>query len=645
MGFLDDIISQQSGGGMLGGLPVSWQYTNPDSLTPEQKKMMALVGTQNPDQTGFNPLPASPGAFPTDGAAPIAGMLPQMAAPAAAAPMMQPPVTPAGVPAPPISTDNSAPPIAAPVMPPIVPPAPTFGAGASPVLFANQPGATPGNPALPGNAPPIVAADDGEEDAPAPAANAPASPIGVGGYQMPRIGSAAAFTPDPAALPVNARPTQGQGLPAAAPAAAPSVGDKMMTGFQNFQSGHNLIGSIVAAITGKRNDPAGVALDQQSQVANMTARALIAKGVDPQVAIAAVQPGNGEALKELFKTALMGGTHTQETDKDGNVWDVNKQTGQRTIALASKEDKFTSVTTKNPDGSESKSAFNTKTGEFTGGPAPASLRSAVDPDSTGKERMDQLMKADPNYARRVQAAVDGDIQLPTQGQAARSPAAARFTEDALAVSGSTSASDFATKASTRKDYASGVASRVTKSINTTIGHFATLDQAIDKLGNHTYFPAVTNYLHDKIASNTDPEYQKAKATFETNKEAAIKELDFALSGGHSSVSGSAEIRDKFNRADSPETLHAAVTEAMSLLEKRLSSHAKGFNEGTKSQRDEQDFLYPENRASFNKLLGSQDTSTGANVPGVSTAAPNAPKAPPAPGAYVWSPDKGLAAVK
>lgn len=255
MGLLDDIIAQQSGGGMLGGLPASWQYTNPESLTPVQKQMMGLVGTQNPEQVGFNPLPASTGAFPAGGATPIAG-LPQAA----------------------------------------TPPAPTFGAGASPTLFANPPGTTPGNPALPSptTAPPIADGVD-EEDLPAP--NTPASPLAIGGYQMPRIGPATAFTPDPAALPVNAQSAQGQ-LPVAP--AAPSIGDKLMTGYQNIHHGGGLIGSIVAAVTGKRNDAAGIAQEQQLQVANMTARALIAKNVPPEIAIAAVQPGNGELLKTLF---------------------------------------------------------------------------------------------------------------------------------------------------------------------------------------------------------------------------------------------------------------------------------------------------------------------------------------------------------
>jgi hypothetical protein len=299
--------------------------------------------------------------------------------------------------------------------------------------------------------------------------------------------------------------------------------------------------------------------------------------------------------------------------------------------------------------------FEPSTGKFTAAPSTGSLRAAVNPDSTGKERMDALTNADPNYARKIQSMVNGDIPMPTAGQAARSPQAQRMIEDVLAVDGSTSSSDFATRAATRKDYASGMASRVTKSLNTTIEHAQRLDDSIDKLGNHTYFPGITNYLHDKSASNWSPEYQKAKSEFESNKEAFIKELDFTLSGGHSSVSGSAELRDKINRADSPEALHAAIKADLHLLSARLDSHTTGFNQGTRSQRDGQDFLYPKNRAAFNNLMGSKDTSTGGAVPGVdNTPAPAmsagpttdaASKVQPAPGAYVWSPDKGLAAAK
>jgi hypothetical protein len=52
---------------------------------------------------------------------------------------------------------------------------------------------------------------------------------------------------------------------------------------------------MLGAIRGQFDDPRS----QGAQQSNMTARALVTKGVDPQVAIAAVQPGNAELLKQL----------------------------------------------------------------------------------------------------------------------------------------------------------------------------------------------------------------------------------------------------------------------------------------------------------------------------------------------------------
>jgi hypothetical protein len=447
--------------------------------------------------------------------------------------------------------------------------------GAPPMPLPYQPGQVQGAP---------IAAPQGPIGAPGqPAAPAQASPLAL--------------------APQGAQPAPQPGLPQPQDASP-------LSGVQNFFNrtadalgSISRGGSMLGAVRGQFDDPRSQAAAQS----NMTARALIAKGVDPQVAIAAVQPGNTAMLGELIKQIGSQGRYTQETDKDGNVWNVDKQTGQKTVALQAKSDKYIPATTTNPDGTKTTTLFNTDTKEFVkppGSDQPASGKFSVPDELTGPDRMKALQAADPMYARKIQAIVNGDLPLPT-GVAALKPDAKRIIEDALAVDGATSASDFQTRAATRKDYASGIASRVTKSINTTIGHFATLDNAVDKLGNYSLFPKIANTVHDIYGSNLDPNYQKAKANFETNKEAAVKELDFALSGGHSSVSGSAELRDKFNRADSPEALHAAITEAMSLLQKRLESHTKAFTEGTKSQRDPQDFIYPENRAVFNKLLGQE----------------------------------------
>jgi len=269
--------------------------------------------------------------------------------------------------------------------------------------------------------PPVVAQDDDEEDAPA-APNAPASPIPVGGVQMPRIGAASAFAPNPAALPANSQPTQGQ-LPAAPnlPPPSPGVGDKLMTAYQNLHHGGGLIGSIVAGITGQRNDPSGVAKQQAAQVANVTARALINKGVPQDVAIAAVQPGNGEFLKTLVTQTFGQAAHTQETDKDGNVWDVNKQTGQRTIALAAPKDNFELKTVKGPLGDESVIKYNKSTGDVspasvgTSAPGAATMGSVLAPGMTydpNKSGPEYLAQFGPEVQAAAKAYMNGDV-MPT----------------------------------------------------------------------------------------------------------------------------------------------------------------------------------------------------------------------------------------
>ncbi|NEU94820.1 hypothetical protein FNJ47_03010 [Bradyrhizobium sp. UFLA 03-164] len=72
-------------------------------------------------------------------------------------------------------------------------------------------------------------------------------------------------------------------------------------------------------ITGQRTDPVGIL----AQSSNLTARALIAKNVDPQVAYAAVQPGNTELLKQLVDSNFGPGQFSSAGE--GHV--LNNKTG------------------------------------------------------------------------------------------------------------------------------------------------------------------------------------------------------------------------------------------------------------------------------------------------------------------------------
>ncbi|WP_315731675.1 MULTISPECIES: hypothetical protein [unclassified Bradyrhizobium] len=144
--------------------------------------------------------------------------------------------------------------------------------------------------------PPMLPASGGSAPAPTQVDNSdsdPASPLAIGNYMMPRVGLASDYetSGNDASIPANARPTTGQIAPPAASSAAPNFFNRAADALASISHG----GSLLGAVRGQYDDPRTQAAAQS----NLTARALIAKGVDPQIAIAAVQPGNSEMLKTL----------------------------------------------------------------------------------------------------------------------------------------------------------------------------------------------------------------------------------------------------------------------------------------------------------------------------------------------------------
>jgi hypothetical protein len=130
-----------------------------------------------------------------------------------------------------------------------------------------------------------------------------AAPMDIGGYQMPRIGSEQQFTPDPATIPQNAQPTQGQ-MPMQAP--QQSSGGSALTGLQSFLNGGGLISSIRGAMDGRRVDQRGVAEQQQNQ----TAQFLVSKGIDPAMAKTIVS--DPAALRAILPSIMGTGGQTDD---------------------------------------------------------------------------------------------------------------------------------------------------------------------------------------------------------------------------------------------------------------------------------------------------------------------------------------------
>jgi hypothetical protein len=160
-----------------------------------------------------------------------------------------------------------------------------------------------------------------------------ASPIAVGGYQMPRVGSPADFIPQAtdisaqsrmtpeqySALPASLRtPQQGvqQPLPSILQAPGDSPGDRFMAGVNNFSAPGGLISKIAGGIqglaTGQRLDPQG----QQQEVLRAQYRALVPILGENKAMLAVLNPEMGKAM---VAQALAGKNYTFTTLPDGTV--------------------------------------------------------------------------------------------------------------------------------------------------------------------------------------------------------------------------------------------------------------------------------------------------------------------------------------
>lgn len=105
-----------------------------------------------------------------------------------------------------------------------------------------------------------------------------AAPMPIGGYQMPRIGDQAQFTPpqaDPATLPSNAQPAQGVLPQAPQQPQETGFGDRLMAGFQGFANAGGPLQALSGGISG---------LATGSNPQNQTAQYLVSKGIDPALA-------------------------------------------------------------------------------------------------------------------------------------------------------------------------------------------------------------------------------------------------------------------------------------------------------------------------------------------------------------------------
>jgi hypothetical protein len=326
-------------------------------------------------------------------------------------------------------------------------------------------------------------------------------------------------------------------------------------------------------------------------------RALVEAGVPIQQAIAAaVDPDLKKALIQNYIVDRKGELKETGTDRYGNkVFQIF--------------DPYTKALT-----------------PIKGGGDPSA---AVTPenDVTGPDYLAKLKEQDPAYARQVEQVLNGDAAMPT-GRQAQTPFGRKLRQDVLTVEPGSSDSDFSTRLTVRKSYDSGNDAKITKSINTTLKHAGTLEKAINGMDNFSTMPLL-NYPRAAIEGQASEEYRKARAAYDTAVANFAKELDFTVSGGRPTVSGTRHQMEGFNALAAKDAQLEKLRTGVELLKGRLDSHSAGYAKGLKKAVEPIDFVDPANRQIYKRLVGDETEPTGIPVPGVGGA--------PKPGKYVYDP--------
>jgi hypothetical protein len=387
-----------------------------------------------------------------------------------------------------------------------------------------------------------------------------ATPIGVGNYQMPRMGSADQYQPQQAMMPPNAQPTQGQlpaqtpqeqaagllpapmrGAPTPSPGQLPpqlqppgsGFGDHLIAGAQNFAHGGGLISALVNGVTGlatgQRTDPQGM----QAATLRSEYEALIASGVPEAKARLAV---------------------------------INPEFGKTIVGEAFGKDKFSVVKTgQNGLGQETYRVFNPATGQFQDMP-----KSDNGPDESGLGNTNLTGK---EYLATVPAAQRGTVQGVAEGTvpfpgafALTKPYWQGIVQAVKQYDPSFDATAWGGRVAGVKDFSSGKSSEMVRSANQTLHHVGKLLTSMDALNNGNYPPLnrIENTASEAMGSG-------AQGAFRTNAHAVATELSKVFKGSNLSDAEVHAWEENLHENMSPEQQRAQIAKVRDLLQGSLDA--------------------------------------------------------------------------
>jgi hypothetical protein len=395
-----------------------------------------------------------------------------------------------------------------------------------------------------------------------------ASPIDVGGYSMPRVGPAAAFTPPPGQLDPNtgehvapaqaAAPIQLQ--PAAAPVPQPAQNawsnffNKAADGLDSVAHG----GTLLGALRGQPTDPASVKQRQTQQLSVALTGAGIPQAQAQQFAmIHAIDP---EAGRALIQKALGPPQAAPQY-----AWDP--KTGKAVhLYEPEQKDNFQVVQTGESGlGQKTFSKMNKADGTMTpivGAPGGDNSIGLGDPTKTGA---DYLATIPPQQAGIVKAMVEGR-QAPPSSFALSKPYWQNMIAAAQQYDPTFDQIQWSGRVAGVKDFSAGKSSEMVRSANQTLQHVNALLDSADALHNGNY-PSM-NWVGNKFNEATGGGEPGA---FKTNAHAVADEMSKVFKGGNLSDSEIRAWEENLSPNMSPAQLRAQIGKLSELLHGSLQA--------------------------------------------------------------------------
>jgi spore germination cell wall hydrolase CwlJ-like protein len=348
-------------------------------------------------------------------------------------------------------------------------------------------------------------------------------------------------------------------------------------------------------------------------------------------------PIQQQLAKETLAASMKQETHAQETDKDGNVWDVNKQTGQKTIALKSESDPKWGVVGKDKYGqpvygyppTREEAAAQTKN---------APIVAQDQPDLTnvhGEDYLGNLKKSDPKMESQVRAIIEGRTAYPT-GMLLKTPYGQELASHVTQADPTFEAGNGTARVKVRNEFMSGGVGSPAGQIsagNTALQHAGEMSDALERMktdggmlagigsSDIPYVSKWANELHNSSVQGTSG--GKNLNDFMTAKNHFSEEVTKFYAGSAGSEAERARALANLDAAKSLPELRSAIKTEANLMQGKVNALQERWKNGMGPLVKDFPLISKESQSSVDRVLARDQSSTASSASAPAAVDPSA----------------------